>query len=742
MKKAFVVMGILFSGVCVASRPVTQPEWLGRIRKDHPRMFFNAEMWPKLVERSKGPAAAAREALVRRCRKYPADPVCTGTGQPVDREGLTVDSVHTGIPPINEWGTQAAECALAWRFTGERVFLEKAKAMLRANIKGYNEALANRRAVNWYSHTRLNSLCAYDWIYNDLTDDERRAIIVPLVQHVEDVQPRKGRPSIRRRNVGGVTAGCYGVKNLCWYAGLAALGDGFCDELAKQLILEGQAFHAEVLKFRSSSAGDDGALGTGTPGYAMGHYPWGHFNIFHTWLSATGENLAPRYPAMGLYPNWVWWMWIPDGENYSAPLFHGYGDASHGQNRLPIGNMYEHLVQYRHFYAESNPTAARLAAAISRDCPNPRIGGTFPAYPFLFDEEKDIPSFSKEDLLNAPLKSRHFEQLGQVFMRSGWRPDSTYALFVGGTLTPMHKHHDEGHFSIFKHDLLALDSGDRAAQTDWNLKYYYAQSVAHNVVLIQKPGEPLPNSWGPGYKGPEGKVNYGGMYGTTSKIVAYETNPVFSYVAADMTELYGKKCTECVRQFVHLQPDFFVVYDRVGAADPSYEKQWLIHCQNEPVVEGRQMRTDSRKGRLFCETFLPKDAQLVTVGGPGKEFWSNGKNWEIFPKWRSNTARDCARSGRGPYWGEWRVETHPGAPRANDRFLHMLTATDVSQAKPVAAKACETASQDGVTVTLPDGKIVTVLFNREGPVGGEIVIDGTCQPLATTVQKQTGVILE
>lgn len=44
MRKAFAVMGILFSGVCVASRPVTQPEWLGRIRKDHPRMFFNAEM--------------------------------------------------------------------------------------------------------------------------------------------------------------------------------------------------------------------------------------------------------------------------------------------------------------------------------------------------------------------------------------------------------------------------------------------------------------------------------------------------------------------------------------------------------------------------------------------------------------------------------------------------------------------------------------------------------------------------
>ena len=773
MKRVVMVVAAAWMTVAGAGE---KPAWLGRIRRDHPRMFFNKDTWSAVKARAEGPAREARDALLKRCDGYPDNPVCTGTGAPKDRPGLTVDPVHTGIPSINEWGTQSAECALAWRFTGEAKYLAKAKAMLLANVKGYAEAYANRRAVTWYSTTRVNSLCAYDWIYEALTDDERRAIIVPLVRHCEDVQPRPGRPAIRRRNTGGVKAGCYGVKNLMWYAGLAALGDGFCDELAESLIVEGHAFHQEVLKFRSDSAGDDGALGTGTPGYAMGVYPVGHFNVFHTWLSATGENLAGRYRPMALYPNWVWWMWIPDAARPDAPLFLGYGDGDHANNRLPVGGMYEHLLQYIHFFKEYDPDAARLAATIAEMCPNHVVGSAwrggsgFPAYPFLFGKDKTVKPFTREELSASPVKARQFEQLGQIFMRSGWAPDSTYALLVGGTLTPMHKHHDEGSFVIYKHDFLALDSGSRAAQTDWNLKYYYGQSVAHNVVLIQKPGEPLPGYWGPGYKGPEGKNNYGGMYGLTGEVVAFETNDSYSYAAVDTGALYGEKCTENVRQFVHVQPDYFVVYDRVGASDPSYAKQWLLHTQNKPVVEGRTVRADSRDGRLFCEALLPKDATIELVGGPGKEFWANGKNWEIYDKWMEGVRRQCAKDGRGPYWGEWRAETHPGAPRADDRFLHVLTAADVKTPHGIATRLVEEANRDGVTLVIPasregraaaqrEGRAparptyeITLLFNRTGKVGGEIrivgkdaegrILSSSSSPLAETVTPQKGVLLK
>lgn len=735
------IVGLVAGSVVAAA----QPEWLGKIRKDHPRMFFNRETWPAIKARAEGPSAAALARLLRQCDSYPTNPVCTGTGLPQVKAGLTVDSVHTGIAPINEWGTQSAACALAWRFTGKPVYLEKAKAMLRANVKGYDEAIANGRAVNWYSHTRVNSLCAYDWIYEALTPEERRAIIVPLVEHCDAVQPRKGRKPIRRCNGGGVTAGCYGVRNLPWYAGLAALGDGFCDELAEKLIVEGHDYHEKVLEFRNGSAGDDGALGTGTPGYSMGNYPYGHFNVFHTWLSATGENLAARYPAMGLYANWVWWMWIPAAEKPEAPLFLGYGDAFHVTNRLPIENMYGHLMQYIHFFKTIDPDAARLSATLAEMCPHGKTGisgNTFPVYPFLFGVEKDVMPIPREELKACPVKARHFEQLGQIFMRSGWETNSTYALLVGGTLTPMHKHHDEGHFAIFKNDCLALDSGSRANQTDWNLKYYYAQSVAHNVVLVQKPDEPLPGYWGPAYKGPEGRTNDGGMYGVTGKVLAFETNERYSYAAIDTGSLYGEKCTENVRQFVHVQPDFFVVYDRVGAADAQYAKQWLLHVQRKPVVEGHTVRADSRGGRLFCEALLPKDAELVTLGGPGREFWANGRNWELFTGFVASSLKACEKEGRGPYWGEWRVETHPGAARKDDRFLHVLTAADAGTPRGVKAELVQDETRDGVALTLPDGRKMTILFTRTGDVGGEVKTDDGIHPLATTVAPQSGVLLK
>ena len=117
MKRIVTVVAVcLLSGIAVGERP----EWLGWIRRDHPRMFFNKDTWPAVKARAEGPAQAARDALLKRCDSYPDNPVCTGTGAPKDRPGLTVDPVHTGIPSINEWGTQSAECALAWRFTGSR----------------------------------------------------------------------------------------------------------------------------------------------------------------------------------------------------------------------------------------------------------------------------------------------------------------------------------------------------------------------------------------------------------------------------------------------------------------------------------------------------------------------------------------------------------------------------------------------------------------------------------------------
>ncbi len=116
---------------------------------------------------------------------------------------------------------------------------QRARKMLESSVAAYHAAYANHRAVNWYSTSRILALCAYDWIWEGLTPDERKAIIVPLVQHVEDIQPGKGKPAIIRRDLGGIESGFYGVPSLLWYSGHASFGDGFCDNLATSHLRRG-----------------------------------------------------------------------------------------------------------------------------------------------------------------------------------------------------------------------------------------------------------------------------------------------------------------------------------------------------------------------------------------------------------------------------------------------------------------------------------------------------------------------
>lgn len=699
---------------------------LEKIRPDHPRMFFNRDTWPEIKARALRQGSAENEALKRLLAdadRGTMNPVCRNTG-PV----FTPPSQP--IPETVEFGHDAAVCALAWRFTGKGEYLEKTRRMLKASIAAYREAYRNRRAVHWFSTRRILALCAYDWVCEALSDAERREIIVPLVEHVEEIQPGEGRPRIVRRNGSGVQTGFYGVSSLLWYSGLAAAGDGHCDALAADHLKRGYDLCRKLLDYRDSIAGDDGGLSSGVPDYSMGAYPWAHFNFMHTFLSATGENIAERYPHMGLFPNWIWWNWIPDSDG-KGPRCFGFGDDQHEQNMLDVRRLYEHMTQYAFFFAEADKDAARLAATLRAMAPNRNLGREWPMYPFILPSECAIEPFSEQELSGTGLRARHFETLGQIVMRSGWKSDSTYCLYTAGAdqRTFGHKHWDENNFVVYKNDFLALDTGSRGFETDTNLRYYYAQTVAHNCVLIHKPGEEMPYHWGRESDEPEAKVNHGGQYSGTAKVLAFRTGDAFSYVAADATKLYRDKCTEAVRQFVHLGDDVFVVYDRVGASDCAYRKEWLLHTQNEPKIESGLMTADCGAGRIFCRTLLPAGAGFAKVGGPGKEFWASGKNWELDPKFVKRAYERAEKCGVGPYFGNWRMEVLPAKPAADDRFLHVINVTGSKGGRPVECRYVRTDGEDVAFVVLPDCEIegergilkAAVSFNRFGPVGARIL---------------------
>ncbi|MBW2459085.1 MAG: heparinase II/III family protein, partial [Deltaproteobacteria bacterium] len=272
---------------------------------------------------------------------------------------------------------------------------------------------------------------------------------------------------------------------------------------------------------------------------------------------------------------------------------------------------------------------------------------------------------------------------------------------------------------------LALDTGTRWNDTD-NLQNYYAQTVAHNAVLIKMPGEEPSNYWGGEVYG-----QAGGQYEQLgSTVLAFETSDDFSYVAADATATYrAEKCSEMVRQFVFVPPVHFVVFDRVTSMDGSYAKRWLLHHAQQPVVAGDTWYGDQDKGRLFCRTLLPTDAALQAVGGPGQEFMADGVNYPI-----SNDPNDITDP-----MGRWRIEVSPGAPREADVFLHLIQVGDQALQSMSPAQVTEDAGHAEVTFAATD-RAITLRFAKTGAVGGHVTIEQAAQivvdrDLATQVLK-------
>ena len=53
---------ILSLGAVVAAQDKEDDAWIAKIRRDHPRLFFNKDTWPKVKERALGPAKEYYEA--------------------------------------------------------------------------------------------------------------------------------------------------------------------------------------------------------------------------------------------------------------------------------------------------------------------------------------------------------------------------------------------------------------------------------------------------------------------------------------------------------------------------------------------------------------------------------------------------------------------------------------------------------------------------------------------------------
>ncbi len=696
------------------------PDWTGKIRLDHPRLFFNADTWPEVRSRALEAENAWYLATKRRVDRL------LGELEGVDR------------PEPRELGPQAAWAAFVFLVSDDERYLQLAKKCLDTSLRFYDACYGQKKSVNWYSTSRVHATLAWDWLYNHLSEAERADFMSRLVRAIDNVL--KARPTIYRENMSGYNTGFYGVKNCLWFIGCTAFGTGIETERAGEWLVWGHDENLKMLEHRKRACGDDGGGASPTLGYVFGAYPWAEQNFFYTWLSATGENVAPDWPHSAWLANYVIWNWIAADPR---PLQFGYGDTPHTTNELRTGLLYDHMANIRHLYGGSVPEAAALARHVQGILPSRSYSSSWFIYPFLLTDLDDSGQpLAPENLPHA----RHFEAMGQIFMRSGTGQGDTYCLFTCGGILRQHRHFDALNFVIYHRGFPALDSGTRYLEFDngQHLANYYAQTVAHNCVVIYQPGEPPAGYWG-------GKVegNHGGQHEQLGSVVkAFGTNDDFVYVAGDATPCYqhgvikregqpdlGEKCSLATRQLVFLMPDHFVVFDRVTATDPEYRKDWLLHTAHEPVISDKTIRADHGEGRMFCRTLLPADAVLTPVGGPGKEFWAAGKNWSIVD--RGLKPENLAMMG------QWRVEVTPGEARTDDVFLHVIQVGDQQLESMDEVQLVETDGTAGARLSIGD-RTWEVTFNTIGELGGHVRRTGPGSAidaeLSNTVQPQSGIM--
>ena len=573
-------------------------------------------------------------------------------------------------------------------------------------------------------------------MYQDLSVDERKSIAADLIANVRELNDPKS-PKVEGENYFGFPdGGFYGVRNLKWYAGLAFHHEGVADDEMKQWMIDGVADYRALSELRGKSGGDDGGMSAVSLGYVFGAYPRAEWNFIHTWRSAIGDNIAPDYGYLANLTNWLIWRAINGGDK--GVFAHESGDEHHVTNRQELSDS--HLAQIQYFFAESHPQQARVATYLRQLNLKPDFSGFHfeGLYPFLLDwdrlDPKKLPPLGPD---NTWTHARHFEFLGEFHMRSGFTANDTYCLFKAGNQGATHLHKDEAGFSIYHGGFLAMDTGTRdQKKSQTHINEYYSQTIAHNCVTIDMPGETFPHHWGfvP-------KLNGGGQNADSGTVIrSFSTGDFYTYINANATPVYNAAKASLVnRQFLYLYPNHFVVIDRVDSTKAEYTKTWLLHFQNQPQRNGTIVQADQGTGRIFSTTLFPPDATLAIVGGPEQENMVAGVPHPIDPSWFETQKKLGVTD---PLVGHWRLEVKPAHAATIDMFIHVL---EVGASATLATMHTCTLEQSpavfSIHIDLGNNRFADVAIDRSNPVFGHIAIhDGATvlvdEPLSAKVQPQ------
>lgn len=637
-----------------------------KIYPGHPRLFFRDTDLPTIRQRIKGDFRQEWDEMLSylqsQTSKEPASVFATGRylkHWTIGRN-MTFAAVVTGQWKYIYWAKQWMETLIAAGPVGD----------------------------DDHYRGRLMSLAvAYDWLYEWLTESEKERIVRAILEHID----KNWYFASDADYVGGHSR--WG--NYSLFMGLVVLADEK-PELKEKLLTVRDHWINGYFPTQGWIAKEGG--------YHMG---WAYSAAYlsgriHCVMSSA-TNDCVYFQWQNLLP--FFWIYGRQGDG----LFANTGDAYTVEGALE--EEQELLMISAGIF--KNP----YALSSSRPSPDP--------FASILYGDKRVKTIAPDDLQNPLPLSRNFGNAGVVIARDRWDEKTTLLQFRSVPFySANHHHRDENTFTIHYKAPLIIDSGlyDEGApgggygSTHWC--NYFTRTVAHNGILVFDPlqqyllyGQPVSNDGGQPYRDeeptnlndllPGGKSHLDG-------IIHYEDTKEYTYMVGDATKAYDRKRVKLTqREIVYLRHDSYshpviIVFDRVESVKPEFEKSFLLHMVNKPVIHKNISVIENSGGRVSCFTLYPQDARLELVGGVGREAWVNGMN---FPKVKDHWPKPQIQTG------EWRLEVKPAMQQKTDYFLHVLFVDDADNANINTDVVKLIQEKDEIGVKLVDKKII---FSKSG----------------------------
>jgi hypothetical protein len=420
-----------------------------------------------------------------------------------------------------------------------------------------------------------------------------------------------------------------------------------------------------VPKFKADLVGGGSREGSGY-GVSMREI----FRMYDQWEQTTGQRIADLTPHTRESLAAMLHQIVPTYDR-TAPV----GDHA----RDSTSPLFDYDRDYANVLAwlyPTDPLAARLAYVF--DASNvPSMGQGFMRFSDFIYTNPALTKVAPTDVY--PLYRA--AGTGNLYMRSGWTKDATWAHFMCGRYDEDHAHQDQGSFLIYKRGWLAYDqvinSRSGIVQT----------TTVHNLVRVDQGTTTITQ-----------KVNAK----ADSTMLALQDEADWTYIAADMTPVYEGRAAvaKMQREMVWLKPDVFIVFDRVDTSGSGNTRVWQLQSPVSPSITGRTAAVNASGSTLTVYAILPATSTLKVVD------------------WKS--ADSDMRDG-------FRFEEVDSAGTSS-LFLNVM-ALDGAVATAVAD---DITGQHGVKLTLKNGDTATVRFGDSTPgatvdwtrAGGTVVTSG------------------